>query len=495
MNDFKINTSFAQRFEHNKKREEIQQLQEKYGNDSNLDSEEDSEEEQVEDEIGELDYHRKALLNENEKDVPTVKSFVEEQTDIKQSFLNALKDDIQDESELFSIRREEETLDSKSLIESSHADIDVLEKKAYSNFLLSQLDGLEKKKWTNANKKNQSTEKNDDTFLMQFVLNRGWVDPEKDKIPTYQEITMHDNTDDEDEERMDDFEAKYNFRFEEKRKDNTRTLKRQSEKEKKEAQKLKKQQELMRLKNLKKEELSLKLKKIQEMAGGSLIGLDNLDFEKEFDPNDYDQQMTKETKGSGKPKKPTWDEDIDISDIVPNTNLESVSKKLELKSGEHIYENNFEDQHQIDASRSKTELQTDLDKYLEEYYQLDYEDLIGDIPVRFKYRNVDPESYSLKTEEILLADDTDLNNVVSLKKLAPFRSQQMKEKDSHKWKITKKKRLWEFRSKLKGKTIAKQLEVDHNKSHNKRLQKDAKIDQSRLESYGLSSGKKSKSRQ
>ena len=130
---------------------------------------------------------------------------------------------------------------------------------------------------------------------------------------------------------------------------------------------------------------------------------------------------------------------------------------------------------------------------MDEYYQLDYEDLIGDMPVRFKYRQVAAESYSMKPEEILFADDTDLNNVVSLKKLGPYREGARKEKDQEKWKLTKKKKLWEFRSKLKGRMIPKTeiISIEEGKQ-NKRLRKEAKIGQSRLDSYSATASGKSK---
>lgn len=137
-------------------------------------------------------------------------------------------------------------------------------------------------------------------------------------------------------------------------------------------------------------------------------------------------------------------------------------------------------------SESVTAAKTEIDKYMDEYYQMDYEDIVGGLPVRFKYRKVEPNSFSLKPEEILMADDADLNNVMSLKKLGPYRSTTAREKDDLKWKLTKKKKLWEFRAKLKGKEIRHTEEPAVDAGEMKRLKKEAKIDQSRLDSYSAS---------
>jgi len=87
---------------------------------------------------------------------------------------------------------------------------------------------------------------------------------------------------------------------------------------------------------------------------------------------------------------------------------------------------------------------------------LDYEDIIDDTPVRFKYRQTKPVSFGLTTTEILLADEKDLNDFVSLKKLAPYRPEPVVENDLKKY--SKKKRLRQFRKKielLEGKKSAK----------------------------------------
>ena len=69
------------------------------------------------------------------------------------------------------------------------------------------------------------------------------------------------------------------------------------------------------------------------------------------------------------------------------------------------------------AKRWKKELLAKMD----EYYRLDAEDFIDDVPCRFKYKEVAPSMYGLTTREILAMSDKDLTQIVPLKKLAPYR--------------------------------------------------------------------------
>lgn len=75
-----------------------------------------------------------------------------------------------------------------------------------------------------------------------------------------------------------------------------------------------------------------------------------------------------------------------------------------------------------------------IKKLVDEYYSLDFEDIIGGTlktrfkvlfiyaktKIRKKYTNVAPEDYGLDDELLLYTDDKILNNYVSLKHIAPY---------------------------------------------------------------------------
>jgi hypothetical protein len=50
------------------------------------------------------------------------------------------------------------------------------------------------------------------------VLHKGWVDSDSKQIPTFEQVTqhaLHDTTDEEEEEEIENYEMQHNFRFEE----------------------------------------------------------------------------------------------------------------------------------------------------------------------------------------------------------------------------------------------------------------------------------------
>jgi protein KRI1 len=167
-------------------------------------------------------------------------------------------------------------------------------------------------------------------FLRDYILNKRYLDKDDDgedgdddddEVDVRHEQvvvkTRLDNVDpvvvdlSEDEaimETQENFEKKYNFRFEEpdaefiksyprtindtvRRKENKRKIKRDEYKKRKEAEKEKKREEIKRLKNLKKQEILDKIEKIKKITGNDDINLDIDDLDKDFDAAEYDKRM------------------------------------------------------------------------------------------------------------------------------------------------------------------------------------------------------------
>ncbi|KAK4055204.1 Kinetochore protein Spc24 [Microbotryomycetes sp. JL201] len=364
----------------------------------------------------------------------------------------------------------------------------------------------------------------EDRFLKEYILNRGWIDREANdsRIPSYAEITggddregkkkkkkkqstsdalardqkgetededghvldpgAHDSEDSEYEEKADDFEYRYNFRFEDPegtqmttharnavstvRKPTTavsaRARAREAAKERKEQEKQARKEEIRRLKALKRKQVEDKLLQLVQVAGQGTKGLEELDLEGDWDPEEHDRKMAQvygEEYGQMEDDdfKPTWDDDIDITDIVGHdedadadaamslpfvSGTEKSSKEEQLhdqdedaaagttKSSKRKDKKRKRDEEGFPAelmSAAREQADDDqrqmLDKLEDEYYGIDYEDKIagGEIKTRFKYAKVEPNDFSLTPREILLATDNELNEYMSLKKLAPYR--------------------------------------------------------------------------
>ncbi|KAF5354624.1 hypothetical protein D9756_005653 [Leucocoprinus leucothites] len=407
-----------------------------------------------------------------------------------------------------------------------------------------------KKKKSNELGGRKSKEEEDQEFLMNYILNRGWIDKSKDRVPTYKEITKKskkpkssnpefdarasssNESVDEDEashsdssfESLNDaFETSYNFRFEEpgsstipsfprsipslvRREDTTRKDARERKKKRKEEEMEKKREEVRRLKALKMREIRRKLETIGREGG--LIGagsggkgkgksvrwqdddneddgemddaLKELDLDGDWDPIKHDQQMAGLYGGTGHGEgdwedagevddngKPIWKDDIDIGDIhldddeediVPVSSKQDKKKKKKKKKSEDGGNEDAGvdiDAMDADVIALKKELGEEeewdgtdemrkrkLDEYMEEIYNLDFNDMVGDLPTRFKYVPVASQSYSLTPTEILLATDKELNEFMSVKRYAPYKN------DARKWDAKRQQKLKELKQAL-----------------------------------------------
>lgn len=130
------------------------------------------------------------------------------------------------------------------------------------------------------------------------------------------------------------------------------------------------------------------------------IALQDLDLEGDWDADAHDQQMQGlygDDIGEEDPelKKPTWDDDIDIDDIIGSSNPRaaetSSSKPAKKKKKKKAHEPQSEDGVDIDAMDADVERppsddeewdgteemrKRKLDEYMEEIYGLEFNDLV-----------------------------------------------------------------------------------------------------------------------
>ncbi|KIM31167.1 hypothetical protein M408DRAFT_65240 [Serendipita vermifera MAFF 305830] len=510
-----INEHFAKAYKVKKEREELQQLKEKYGSDAELEDEEtDSEEDESEDEEGEeltpaMDV---ALL----RTLAMIRSKNPAIYDASKNVFEAVSSD-SDEDELLvarektkdEIEREEE--EYREFLErevGQIADIKELitvEEPVERVHLEGEGDTRMPRKEKKKKRKGNGgevvrSEQSDKDFLLDYILNRGWVDKTAHRHPTYAEITTtkppRKSSDDapvkakpvedddmlgteevpeedldeiEEEDNFDDladrFESSYNFRFEEpgaatiathprnlpslvRRQDTSRKEAREKRKQRKEEEKAMKREEVNRLKALKMREIRAKVDRIQKEGGvgieGDILEVLENEIDEDWDPQRHDSTMQRLYEEDGAyagndDGKPTWDDDIDIDDIVGGTSdagdapAKKRKRKEKAADPQSAYDGVDEDQMDAEVAHSWEieEAQWDgteesrkrlMDKYMDEVYGLEFNDMIGDLPTRFKYTAVPSSSFALDPVEILMATDKELNQYMSVKRLAPYKN-------------------------------------------------------------------------
>ncbi|CAA2988856.1 Hypothetical predicted protein [Olea europaea subsp. europaea] len=332
-------------------------------------------------------------------------------------------------------------------------------------------------------------------FLKDYFRNELWLDDGKSNNIVDEDVGFSE--DEEEIEKQEDFERGYNFRFEEnagdrvmghsrkvegsvRKKENARKLQRERKEERMVQAEYERNEELKRLKNLKKKEIKEKLQKIREAAGIGEDGnylLDEDDLEEEFDPEEYDRKMKEAFDkkyynaedmdsefGSGSDEdaaeyeKPGFveedrlhglpngcDETKETGDGFLSARQRILKSKVHGKDENQLVEDEGNDPKEGKRKRKRkpSEMENAVkEQLMEEYYKLDYEDTIGDVKTRFKYKPVRSKRFGLSTEEILMLDDKDLNQYVSMKKLAPYREKE--------WKVP---RIKTYQQKLRNKAL------------------------------------------
>lgn len=291
-------------------------------------------------------------------------------------------------------------------------------------------------------------------FLRDFVLNNGWLDKSNGPAPEAndykieidgtdvnkevssqvrsaslsQEMTEQDTFGSDFDEKVDEFEQKYNFRFEEpggaevvsharkiegslRRPDERRKLARKARRERKQHERLVKSEEIKHLKNIKKHEIEARLFALEEAAGAG-ADFKDFDLDADFDPEEFSRQMEKRFGEEYYKQKDVDMQALEAEDMPVATDALAKEKTSSCASGRTPVNG---------QSPTSASLRQRVDQLVEEYYNLNYEDIIQGTAVRFNYKKVEPESFGINADIILEEDDKQLNRRASLKYLAPYR--------------------------------------------------------------------------
>lgn len=442
------------------------------------------------------DYHRDKLMRgdagaSDDEDGAPPQTYAQEQDALQRSIISQMHgsgsgDDSDAESDDFVVKRKEpERVDSNGVHPSrakslKKTDLDV-----------------------------ENADRDPETFLSNFMASRAWVPEEGSRWAAFES----DDGDSDNNDRAEAFEQAYNMRFEDPEKSNevlrsyarditaarsvrreeksARKRRRELEREKKEEERRERKEDKTRLRKLKLEEAEEKLRKVKQAAGAVGKELKDEDWikflDEAWDDEKWEEEMNKrfgddyyaidnedlasgveEGDGEGMKKhlkKPKWDDDIDIKDIVPDFDDGEEKPQFTLSD----QDNNGEDTDQDDESRPSKKRKTSehkrarlesqkkvrqerakLEALVDSKLELTNHDLFSGPSSGFRYRETEPLSFGMTARDILLApSDAHLNEYAGLKKLAHFRHPDKKLRDTQR--LSKKKRLRQWRRDVFGK--------------------------------------------
>lgn len=360
--------------------------------------------------------------NEDDDDAPE-KPYTQQQKEDKEALLSAVKntlsDDNDDDDELILKKKEDKTEDKEDLALPDPS-------------------------------------KDGEKFLETFMEKHAWIPTKDSKNPTQ---NMQED-DAEFDNAAEKFENAYNFRFEDPnaaeivsyaRSQATMRRKklsgRQKERKNEQARKRKEKQEVqkkLKQKKVKKiNQVMDRIKEVREAVGEevpeSVIAevFGKALMEDDFDPDEWDKKMTEVfDRYDSESNKP-----IEKPNVMEEEEEEEISKRSEKRETKHKKKEKREKIKELASKLVENEAANMISEIQEERGRTKEQE-----PVKFRYREVSPESFGLTTRDILFADNKDLNEYVGLKHLAPYRSKMQKEKDDAKY--NKKMRLRKWRKEV-----------------------------------------------
>lgn len=370
-------------------------------------------------------------------------------------------------------------------------------------------------------------DKDPETFLSNFMASRAWVEEEGGRWKAFE------SDDGEEDDRAEEFEQAYNLRFENPEKSrevlrsyarditNSRSVRRDEvtgrkrqrelEKERKDAEKQERGEEKARLRKMKLDEAEKRLRKIKQAAGAVGKELSDADWmsflDGAWENDNWEEEMQKRfgddyyavqdadgaadsdveassfKKSKSKPKKPKWDDDIDINDIIPDFDDAEAKAEFALSDADEedvVAEDEEEEEaapakkkrktadikkERIEAQKKSKKERAKLEALVDAKMELTEHDLLRDSArlaaeaataarpseavQPFRYRETSPQAFGMTARDILLApNDQVLNEYAGLKKFASFRADDKKRRDRKH--LGKKARLRQWRKDVFG---------------------------------------------